>query len=465
MRRPQPHRVAGLLAGGSGRAGGAQGADQERDRQQPAGHAPSYDRAGGGAGDPRPGMPDTLRGADADPLLTETVPYPLDSGGRIDLPHPAHAGRRPRRAAARLHPRRRPARASVSLEYWVVLTALHLCGGRWPAKSGSPSAVWPGRRYSVGRHFTTGVGGHRGRSRPVAADLVYCDHLSMAEVRRPPWRANRLRRAQRRVPRSCSASPGPGQSADPRRGGGRAAPRAPLPSRRLPAQPPRVRRQRRRPPGPDLFGRPGGALRRGADCRRRRRHHPYRDADTPARLLFLGGLHGRPTPTRWRPSCATCGPQVRVARPDATLTSGGATTVPSPTSAAAPPAAVDCLGARHRPVRAGQRVLVVPMRAGSGMRVKILHAMARGLPVVSTTVGARALASCPGSICSSPTPRRRSPRRYSGCSTTTRWRPRWPELHGRWSSSATTLPRSGPRFFTPLTRSAPTFARSKSASQ
>jgi glycosyltransferase involved in cell wall biosynthesis len=33
------------------------------------------------------------------------------------------------------------------------------------------------------------------------------------------------------------------------------------------------------------------------------------------------------------------------------------------------------------------RLLAVPMRAGSGMRVKILEAMARGLPVVSTSVG------------------------------------------------------------------------------
>ena len=33
------------------------------------------------------------------------------------------------------------------------------------------------------------------------------------------------------------------------------------------------------------------------------------------------------------------------------------------------------------------KVFVVPLRSGSGMRVKILNAMATGVPVVSTSVG------------------------------------------------------------------------------
>jgi polysaccharide biosynthesis protein PslH len=37
----------------------------------------------------------------------------------------------------------------------------------------------------------------------------------------------------------------------------------------------------------------------------------------------------------------------------------------------------------------------VPTRAGSGMRVKILEAMAMGVPVVSTTVGAEGIAVVP----------------------------------------------------------------------
>jgi glycosyltransferase involved in cell wall biosynthesis len=45
---------------------------------------------------------------------------------------------------------------------------------------------------------------------------------------------------------------------------------------------------------------------------------------------------------------------------------------------------------------ARSNVFVVPLRAGGGMRVKILDAWAQGVPVVSTTVGAEGLAYSPG---------------------------------------------------------------------
>jgi glycosyltransferase involved in cell wall biosynthesis len=41
-------------------------------------------------------------------------------------------------------------------------------------------------------------------------------------------------------------------------------------------------------------------------------------------------------------------------------------------------------------------VMVVPLRAGGGMRVKILNALAQGLPVVSTTLGYEGIAVEPG---------------------------------------------------------------------
>jgi glycosyltransferase involved in cell wall biosynthesis len=41
-------------------------------------------------------------------------------------------------------------------------------------------------------------------------------------------------------------------------------------------------------------------------------------------------------------------------------------------------------------------VFVVPLRAGGGMRVKILNALAQGLPIVSTTLGAEGIAVIPG---------------------------------------------------------------------
>lgn len=39
---------------------------------------------------------------------------------------------------------------------------------------------------------------------------------------------------------------------------------------------------------------------------------------------------------------------------------------------------------------------IVPLRSGSGVRVKILNAMAMGLPIISTSVGAEGLNVCPG---------------------------------------------------------------------
>jgi len=41
-------------------------------------------------------------------------------------------------------------------------------------------------------------------------------------------------------------------------------------------------------------------------------------------------------------------------------------------------------------------LMVVPLHAGSGMRVKILNALAQGIPVVSTTLGAEGIAVTPG---------------------------------------------------------------------
>jgi len=49
-----------------------------------------------------------------------------------------------------------------------------------------------------------------------------------------------------------------------------------------------------------------------------------------------------------------------------------------------------------QPYWSRSKVFVVPLRAGGGMRVKILDAWARGVPVVSTTVGAEGLTCSPG---------------------------------------------------------------------
>ncbi|MBC8075642.1 MAG: glycosyltransferase [Chloroflexales bacterium] len=49
-----------------------------------------------------------------------------------------------------------------------------------------------------------------------------------------------------------------------------------------------------------------------------------------------------------------------------------------------------------QPYLAASAALIVPVRAGGGMRVKILEALARGIPIVSTTVGYEGIALTPG---------------------------------------------------------------------
>jgi glycosyltransferase involved in cell wall biosynthesis len=79
-------------------------------------------------------------------------------------------------------------------------------------------------------------------------------------------------------------------------------------------------------------------------------------------------------------------------------------------AALARPGSVEIAGAVDdvRPhLRAGA-VFVAPVRFGTGMRGKVLEALALGRPVVTTTVGAEGLAARPGSTCWSPTARRSS---------------------------------------------------------
>ena len=73
-----------------------------------------------------------------------------------------------------------------------------------------------------------------------------------------------------------------------------------------------------------------------------------------------------------------------------------------------PPLELQALGARDSAVNVTGYVddptpyleraaaFIVPLRAGGGMRVKILNALAQGMPIVSTTLGAEGIAVTPG---------------------------------------------------------------------
>lgn len=332
-------------------------------------------------------------------FITETVPYPLDSGGRIKTFHTlrmladAHDVRLHafiRDDAQRVH--------RVSLEVLGVLTALHLVRRSMAREAWFAVRSLAGAPYSVGRHFNhtvfAAIEAEAVRWRP---DLVYCDHLSMAEyaVRLGVpivYDAHNVEYAI--LQRFAGTRPNP------------------LTRAAAAVEWRRVRRYE-------------------ADvCRRSRLVFVVSDVDRQAltdlagpevhfvevpiavdaagttpiatltrepRLLFLGGLHWPPNADALATFVRDMWPQVRVARPDATLTSVG-----RDDSAVAD----ECRGAPGvqltgwvpdiDPFVQASRVLVVPMRAGSGMRVKILDAMARGLPVVSTTVGCEGIGVVPG---------------------------------------------------------------------
>jgi glycosyltransferase involved in cell wall biosynthesis len=109
--------------------------------------------------------------------------------------------------------------------------------------------------------------------------------------------------------------------------------------------------------------------------------------------LFLGSFPHLPNLDAFELLVDEVWPAVRRRLPDAALTVAGAR----------PPDRVLAWDGRDgirvvgevdeaAPLYRSHRVLVVPLRAGSGTRLKILEALASGLPVVSTTIGAEGLA-------------------------------------------------------------------------
>lgn len=109
-------------------------------------------------------------------------------------------------------------------------------------------------------------------------------------------------------------------------------------------------------------------------------------------VLFFGSFPHLPNLDAFEHLVDEVWPEVRRRKPDATLTVAGAR----------PPAEVlehdghdgiRVVGEvdEAAPLYRDHRMLLVPLRSGSGTRLKILEAMASGLPVVSTTLGAEGL--------------------------------------------------------------------------
>jgi len=124
---------------------------------------------------------------------------------------------------------------------------------------------------------------------------------------------------------------------------------------------------------------------------------PAEPGRRPFRITFMGGLHWPPNAAGVRWFETSVWPRIRGEAPEAVFTIVGNST--AATNKAADGGTIQYLGYvdNPRPILDETAVFVVPLLAGGGMRVKILDAWARGLPVVSTTIGAEGICVLNGS--------------------------------------------------------------------
>ncbi len=119
---------------------------------------------------------------------------------------------------------------------------------------------------------------------------------------------------------------------------------------------------------------------------------PQRQPDLRPTLLLLGTMHYQPNIDMVLYFFRTIHPQLVQTVPDLQVLIVGHQPPPELTALGALPG-VTVTGSVDdvRPYMARSWLLAVPLRLGGGTRLKIIEAMATGLPVVSTTVGAQGL--------------------------------------------------------------------------
>jgi glycosyltransferase involved in cell wall biosynthesis len=112
----------------------------------------------------------------------------------------------------------------------------------------------------------------------------------------------------------------------------------------------------------------------------------------PRRVTFLGGLHWPPNAEGLVWFAREIWPRVHRQVPNAVLTVIGKT-APSMIPGLAPAAGVELTGyvADPIPYLEETAAVIAPLLSGGGMRVKILDALAWGLPIVSTRLGAEGI--------------------------------------------------------------------------
>lgn len=109
------------------------------------------------------------------------------------------------------------------------------------------------------------------------------------------------------------------------------------------------------------------------------------------RLLFVGSMDyfANIDGVRW--FCERVWPELEAKHPDLDLVIVGRNPAPEVKALASPRVIVTGEVEDTKPYYRGATVAVVPLRVGGGSRLKILEAMAAGVPVVSTRLGAEGL--------------------------------------------------------------------------
>ncbi|WP_051951398.1 glycosyltransferase [Actinacidiphila yeochonensis] len=122
---------------------------------------------------------------------------------------------------------------------------------------------------------------------------------------------------------------------------------------------------------------------------------PERPRTGGAVILFQGSFDWAPNADAAEWMVREVLPLVRERVPNATVVLAGRS-APEVAALAGPHVEVTGTVASMTPYLTAADLVVVPLRVGSGTRVKILEAFAHGVPVVSTTIGAEGLDVVPG---------------------------------------------------------------------
>ncbi|MBI2955201.1 MAG: glycosyltransferase [Chloroflexi bacterium] len=126
-------------------------------------------------------------------------------------------------------------------------------------------------------------------------------------------------------------------------------------------------------------------------------YHPANKACRSRRLLFVGYLQHRPNVEALLFFCRKIYPMIKEQVPEVRLTVAGKGASAAVLELSADPS-IDLMGfvPDLRPCYQSHAAFVAPITTGAGVRVKILEAMAAGIPVIATSLGAEGIECEPG---------------------------------------------------------------------